>query len=179
MTIVGLYLPSAPEVPQWVRDSVVKINDQRPNDRTDFVVAGKEWIPDASMQDFRKRAGNDFLLIAPQHASVRGRLSDLTLSTGDGSFQAFGAQIVREDKDKVVPGVAYRIEPIKTSDTYRWVVAPEATPLTFGPPLGDESQSKISRIEKAIEDLKKASEEQNKEIQELRKAVEELRRQPR
>ncbi len=76
VTIIGLYLPSAREVPQWAKDSVAKINDQRPNDKIDFVVAGKEWIPDASMQDFRKRRRERFLTDRPptrrcQRASER------------------------------------------------------------------------------------------------------------
>jgi hypothetical protein len=176
MTIIGLYLPSAPEVPQWVRDGIAKTNDQRLDSKVEFVVAAKEWIPDASMQTFRNSAGSDFLLTAPQHASVRGRLNGLTLSSGDGSFQAFGAQIVREDKAKVVPGVAYRIEPTKTSGTYRWAVAPDAAPLTFGSPGTSDLESKVPHLQRSVEELKKASDEQAVELRELRKAVEELRK---
>jgi hypothetical protein len=57
--------------------------------------------------------------------------SGLDLSTGDGSFQAYGAQIVPADKPKLVPGVAYTIQPSNTGDTDRWAVAPNVTPLTL------------------------------------------------
>jgi len=36
------------------------------------------------------------------------------MSSG-GSFQAFGAQIAAEDKNKILPGVPYSIEPINTT----------------------------------------------------------------
>jgi hypothetical protein len=54
-------------------------------------------------------------------------LNHLTLSSGDGSFQAYAAQFAAEDKARLVPGVAYNIQPINTSETYRWVVAPDVT----------------------------------------------------
>jgi len=83
------------------------------------------------MRAFSNRAGHEFLLTAPQHPKLRARLSGLCQSAGDGSFQAFGVQLVPEDKAILVPGVAYSIQPINTSETYRWVVAPDMTLLTF------------------------------------------------
>jgi hypothetical protein len=52
------------------------------------------------------------------------------LSDGEGGFQAYGAQIVPEEKAKLVPGVPYSIQPVNTSETYRWVAAPDLAPLT-------------------------------------------------
>jgi hypothetical protein len=54
-----------------------------------------------------------------------------TLSNDLGTFQAFGARVLPEDKANLVPGIAYSIRPINISDTYCWVVAPDLPPLTF------------------------------------------------
>src|SRR5438128_2272417 len=99
----------------------------------DFLIAIQEWIPGAGnqMRGFYNRAGHEFLLTAPQQAAVRAQLSGLRQSAGDGSFKAFGARIVPEDKAKLVSGVAYNIQPINRSEIYRWVVAADVTRLTL------------------------------------------------
>ena len=77
------------------------------------------------MRTFRERAEQDFLLIAPPHPEVKVRLSDLILTRGDGSFQAYGAHIL--NKAALVPGINYSIKPINNRDTcdgYLWIVAP-------------------------------------------------------
>jgi len=92
----------------------------------------QEWIPGGAyhqMRAFEKRVGHEFLLTAPEHPSVKAHLNRTCLSAGDGSFQAYAAQVATEDKAKLVPGADYTIQPINTSDTYRWVVAPELMPL--------------------------------------------------
>jgi hypothetical protein len=127
VTIIGLYRPDAPEVPKWAADYLKK-----PDNGNDFVIACKEWLSgvENQMRVFYKHAGHDFLLTAPQHPDVRVQLSGLRQSTGDGSFQAYGAEVAPEDKAKLVPGVAYTIQPINTSDTYHWIIAPGLKPLT-------------------------------------------------
>ena len=80
-----------------------------------------------------RAVGHDFVLGAPNHAEVRVQLSGLKLSTGDGSFQAFGARIVAADLTKLERGVAYTIRPLNTSDTYRWQVAGDLAPLRWEP----------------------------------------------
>ena len=139
----------------------------------DFLIACKEWLPGTYMQmrAFEKRTGHEFLLTAPQHPKVRVQLSGLTLSSGNGSFQAYGMRVLPEDKAKLVPGVAYSIQPINTSDVYRWVVAPNLTPLSFSRPGSSELESKVSRLQTAVEELKKKSDEQAKELRELRKSA--------
>ena len=92
------------------------------------------------------------------------------------AFKRYGAQVLPEDKAKLVPGVAYSIQPINTSDTYRWVAAPDMTPLIFSNPGGSDLESKLSRLQTSVEELKKASDEQSKELRELRSAVKELRK---
>jgi hypothetical protein len=128
ITIIGLYQPDSIEVPKWARDDLTQHNGE-----IDFLIACKEWVAGGynEMRAFQKRAGHEFLLTAPQQPEVRVHLAGLNLSTGDGSFQAYGAQVVPEDKTKLVPGVAYNIQPINISDTYRWVVAPDTARLTF------------------------------------------------
>ncbi len=168
VTIVGLYRPDSPELPKWARDAL----GQR-NFGVDFLISGREWIPGSYMQmrAFRKLAGYEFLLIAPQHPNVRACLTSLNQSSGDGSFQAYGAQIVPEDKAKLVPGAAYSIQPINTSETYRWVVAPDLRPLKFSRPGSSDLESKVLRLQTAVEELRKKSDEQAKELRDLRKAV--------
>ena len=126
-TIIGLYSKGSPAVPKWVTEDTWKKTG------TDFLIACREWIPGDyhQMSAFRKRAGHDFLLTAPGQPDVRVHLNGLTLSTGDGSFQAYGAQIAAEDRAKLVPGIAYSIQPINISDTYHWVAAPDLMPLTL------------------------------------------------
>jgi transglutaminase-like putative cysteine protease len=131
VTMVGLFRPDSPELPKWVRDALAERDSG-----VDFLIACKEWIPESPMQmrAFRKRAGHNFLLTAPQHPSVRACLTSLNVSSGDGGFQAYGARVLSEDKAMLVPGIAYGIQPVNISDTYRWAAAPDVTPLTFGGP---------------------------------------------
>lgn len=128
VTIIGLYRPDSPQVPKWAVDSLAQHKSE-----ADFLIAAKEWIPEGynQMRAFYKRAGHDFLLVAPQHPEVRARLAGLRLSTGDGSFQAYAAEVVPEDKLKLASGVPYGIQPVNVSETYRWVAAPDTT-VTFG-----------------------------------------------
>jgi hypothetical protein len=128
VTIIGLHRPESAELPKWSAEFL-----KRPNNGNDFLIETREWLPgvENQMRAFYNRAGHDFRLAAPQHAEIRVRLSGLRLSAGDGSFKAFGAQIVPEDKAKLVSGVGYSIEPINTNQTYRWVVAPDVPPLRF------------------------------------------------
>jgi hypothetical protein len=129
VTIIGLYRPDSPELPKWAADYFLTT----PKSGTDFLIACKEWLPgvDNQMRVFQKHAGHEFLLTAPQHPDVGVRLSGLDQSAGDGSFQAYGAQVIAEDRVKLVPRIAYRIQPINTSDTYHWVTAPDLAPLTL------------------------------------------------
>jgi transglutaminase-like putative cysteine protease len=128
VTIIGLSRPDSPELPRWVAENL-----RRHKANTDFLIGCREWVTGSyrQMSAFQKRAGHEFVLIAPPHQEIRAHLTGLTLSQGDGSFQAYGAQVVPEDQAKLVPGVAYAIQPINTSDTYRWVVAPDMAPLTL------------------------------------------------
>jgi hypothetical protein len=128
VTIIGLYRADSPQVPKWAADYLAK-----PDSRTDFVIACKEWIPgdDNQMRVFRKHAGDAFRLTAAHQQDVKVRLNNLDQTAGDGSFQAYGAQFAPEDKAKLVPGVAYGIEPINISDTYRWAVAADVMKLTW------------------------------------------------
>jgi len=127
VTIIGLYLPESPQVPKWAADALALKRTE-----TDFLIAYKEWVPGSynQMRAFQKRASQEFLLTAAQKAKVRVHLSGLRQSAGDGSFQAYGAHILPEDKGKLVPGVAYSIQPMNSNETYRWTVEPG---LTFSP----------------------------------------------
>jgi len=128
VTIIGLYRPDAPEVPQWAAEYLKK-----PDNGNDFVIACKEWLPgvENQMRTFYKHAGHDFLLTAPRHPDVRVQLSGLRQSSGNGDFQAYGARVATEDKSKLVAGVAYAIQPVNTSETYHWTTAPDLKMLTF------------------------------------------------
>jgi hypothetical protein len=125
-TIIGLYQKGSPSIPKWVTDKIWQ------NLQTDFLIAYKEWIPGApnQMHAFSKRVGHEFELIAPQHPKVRVFLNGVDISS-NGSFQAYGAYVVPEDRSKLMPGVAYSIHPINISDTYRWVVAQDMKLLTL------------------------------------------------
>ena len=128
VTITALYRPDSPELPKWVADGLAQHHA-----REDFLIGCKEWLPgvDNQMRAFANHVGREFLLTAPQHPDIRARLSGLDLSAGDGSFQAYGVQIVPADKANLVPGIAYTIQPSNTNATYRWTVAPDMPPLTF------------------------------------------------
>jgi len=54
------------------------------------------------------------------------------VSSGDGSFQAYGLEIVAEDRDKVVPGAVYSVKPINTNGTYRWQISDHFAPVKLG-----------------------------------------------
>ena len=138
VTIIGLYRPDSPEVPHWAANSL-----KTEKHRNDFLIATKEWLPAARMQmsDFWERAGHEFLLTSSHQPEVKAHLIDGRLSSGDGAFQAYMAQVEPEDQTKLAPGVAYSIQPINTNDTYRWVVAPDLTRLTMKVSTSDDSAS--------------------------------------
>ncbi|HZR17523.1 MAG TPA: transglutaminase domain-containing protein [Verrucomicrobiae bacterium] len=121
VTIIGLYPKGSPQVPSWVRADTW----QKP--KTDFLIAGKEWLPGSyhQMRAFETRVGHEFLLTAPGHPTIKAHLNRLCLSQGDGTFQAYGAQFAPEDEPKLEPGVAYSIQPVNTSEIYQWTVAPD------------------------------------------------------
>jgi hypothetical protein len=125
VTIIGLYPKGSAAIPQWVKEDAWRESG------TDFLIACREWVPGKyrQMSTFSKRAGQEFLLRAPGHPDLKARLNGLTLSAGDGSFQAYAAQLLPEDRARLAPGVAYSIEPLNVSDTYRWVVARGTTLL--------------------------------------------------
>ena len=129
VTISALLPGDSPALPAWVDKNKTKESG------TDFFVVFPEWIPGSytQMRAFAKRAGNGFLLAAPGCAAIKARLSDAKVSQGDGRFQAFGVRVAPEDRDKVVPGVAYKIQPMNTSDLYRWAVASNLAPIVLGP----------------------------------------------
>lgn len=121
VTIIGLYPKGSTAIPKWVTE-----NENWQRDGTDFLIACQEWVPGTyrQMNAFSKRAGHEFLLSAPARPDLKARLNGLTLSKGDGSFQAYGAQLAPEDRAKLAPEASYSIQPLNISDTYRWVVAP-------------------------------------------------------
>jgi hypothetical protein len=128
VTIVALLRPDSPALPKFVSDGW-KPEARRP----DFLVAFKEWLPGKSyvqMRTFQQRVSQDFILRAAGHPDLRVHLLDSRWSQGDGSFQAYAAEIVAEDRAKIAPAVAYRIEPLNTSDTYRWQLAADLAPVT-------------------------------------------------
>jgi hypothetical protein len=128
VTIIGLYRPDSPKVPKWAADGMAQHHD-----KSDFLIAGKEWIAGTyhQMRAFEKRAGHDFLLTAPGHPDIRVHLNGLTQSAGNGSYQAYGAEILPEDRPKLVDGVAYSIQPVNISETYRWNATADVT-VVFG-----------------------------------------------
>jgi hypothetical protein len=129
VTIIGLYPKGSAAIPSWVTE-----HDDWQRGGADFLIACREWVPGTyrQMSTFSKRAGQEFLLSAPGHPDLKARLNGLTLSTGDGSFQAYAAQLAPEERAKLAPGVAYNIQPLNVSDTYLWVVAPGTTLLSAG-----------------------------------------------
>ncbi len=144
VTIIGLYPKGSPAIPKWVKEETWQKTG------TDFLIAGQEWLSGGSfhqMSAFEKRSGQDFLLTASGHPIVKAHLNHLTLSSGDGSFQAYAAQFATEDKANLVPGVAYNIQPINTSETYRWVVAPDITLLML---KNDQPAQNGNTLEKTV-----------------------------
>jgi len=126
VTIVRLYRPDAPELPDFVKKGI-----SRQQTATEYFVACREWVDGTyrQMSDFFKRAGHEIIFTATGHPDVKGRLNGHTVSSGDGSFQAYGLQIVAEDRAKIAPGVAYAITPSNISGTYRWQVSSDFAPV--------------------------------------------------
>ena len=126
VTINNLLLPNSSTLPKWVDFS-------HQSSKPDFLIGTKEWVAGNhfQMNAFEKRAGHDFVLSAPDHPPIKARLNGMKLSSGDGTFQAYGANILPEDKEKMVPGIAYSIQPLNISPTYRWELATNLAGLKF------------------------------------------------
>jgi hypothetical protein len=117
VTIVAVVPPDAPTVPAFVRGKPP----------SDVLICIAEWLPGQDyhqMRAFEGRVGHTFVLKLAGHPGVHLELDGGKFSAGDGTFQAFGARVVAEDRTKVVPGATYTLEPQDTSTTYRWTVNP-------------------------------------------------------
>ena len=127
-TIVALCRTDAPEIPAWLREGW-KPGQRRP----EFLICYREWLKGGAsqMRVFQKRVGSEFRLKSGDHPVLRAHLLEARFSQGDGRFQAYGAEVITTDRDKVVPGAAYTIEPINISETYRWQVAPDVKPIVL------------------------------------------------
>ncbi|MBI5766178.1 MAG: transglutaminase domain-containing protein [Verrucomicrobia bacterium] len=126
-TIIGLYRQGDKAVPAWVGDSPWQ------QGRVDFLIAYREWIRGGylQMRAFEKRVSHDFVLTAPACPEIAVQLSGLKLSTGDGSFQAFGARIAPADRAKIQRSVDYTLRPRNKSDVYRWATSPDLPALRW------------------------------------------------
>jgi len=105
-----LYPKGSPAIPAWSRRKLGR-------DRDGFSYCQQEWGPDGSyhqMSAFEKRAGQHSCLTASGHPTVKVALNRTTLSSGQRMFPAYAAQFAAEDKARLVPGVAYNIQPINT-----------------------------------------------------------------
>ena len=135
VTIVGLIRPGDKRVPAWLASS------WKPKSDMTFFISAKEWLTGSyrQMRAFSQRASHELLLTAPGHPEVHARLTRLNVSSGDGSFQAYEADVVPEDHAKVARGVGYTIKPINSSEKYRWQVAEDAGTITFQEPLAEDT----------------------------------------
>lgn len=126
VTIIALYSGNSAELPAFVKEA----NARQPN-QVEYFMACKEWVTGTyrQMRAFYDRAGHEILFTASGHPDVRGHLNGHTVSSGDGSFQAYGLEIPAEDRDKIVPGAAYGLKPINTNETYRWQVFDRLAPI--------------------------------------------------
>ncbi len=128
MTITKVIPANSPDLPAFVRGGNSKTAIP-----TEFFAACKEWLAGTyrQMSVFYGRVGHDLVFSAPGHPRIRAHFNGHTVSSGDGRFQAYGLVILPEDKGKIVAGVAYQIEPVNTSDTYRWQVSDRILPVTL------------------------------------------------
>jgi hypothetical protein len=127
-TIIALLRPDSPVLPAFVMAGA-KPGAKQP----DFFISYQEWLPGTyrQMRVFAEKVGREFVLSADGHPDLRARLSGLNVSQGDGRFQAFGAEVVATDREKIAPGVAYVLKPINTSATYRWRLDENLQPITL------------------------------------------------
>jgi hypothetical protein len=127
VTVTALHGLHSQSLPDRVKEVTAR-NVPRP---TEILVGVKEWVPGTYRQlsDFFKRASRDFLLIASGHPDLHARLNGHTVSLGDGTFQAYGLEVIPEDRDKIAAGAAYTLKPLNTNDAYRWQVSDGLIPL--------------------------------------------------
>jgi hypothetical protein len=125
-TVIALHGPRSPSLPDWL-----KAEEARHPGSTEILIGVKEWIPGTheQMRDFYQRASHNFLFVASGYPDVRGQLTGRMVSSGDGSFQAYGLEVMPEDAAKVAAGVAYTVKPLNTNDRYRWQVSDQLAPL--------------------------------------------------
>jgi hypothetical protein len=116
VTIDKLYPANAPVLPEFLRTAAAQHH-------IDFYISYKERVDGFHpMRVFYERAGTKFVLAAPGSPRIHATWSGATVSAN--GFETCAANIDSADKEKLVPGSAYTIEPINVSDMYCWVVAP-------------------------------------------------------
>jgi transglutaminase-like putative cysteine protease len=117
VTIDRLIPGDAPQLPEFFRSVAIK-------DKVDYFISYKERVDGAHpMRSFFKRAGHEFTLTAPNCPPIKIVWTGASVSEDD--LQTVAARIDAEDRHKLVPGIAYTIEPNNVSDVYRWVVQPD------------------------------------------------------
>jgi hypothetical protein len=127
-TIVGLLRWDAPSVPSWIANPW-KAGGRHP----DFLLCYKEWLTNRKqqMRIFQEKVGAEFVLSAPGQPDLHAKLIPSRFSQGDGSFQAYGLDLVAADRSLIAPGVAYTLRPVNISETYRWQLSPDFLPVTL------------------------------------------------
>jgi hypothetical protein len=93
----------------------------------DLMIEIAEYLPGQNYHQLRNylgKASHAFVLHAAGHPDIHLMLDGLNCNnTVEGvNHQGFGARIADADRDKLVSGVDYTIEPVNTSAKYYWVV---------------------------------------------------------
>ncbi len=120
--VTGAYWLSDPALPTWVPDP-------DPTTGRYIAVTIGEWIAAQDynqLSTFLDKAGRTFIFKAEGHPDVLATAGG-SLSTGDGSFQAFNLYLTPSELLKMVSGVSYTVHPVNTNETYFWTVMPGVT----------------------------------------------------
>lgn len=122
VTIDAVLLPDSPLLPEYFGKAAAQ-------GAFDLFLLYRERV-DAThpMRGFSRRAGHEFLLRAPGCEPVKARWTGASVSAS--GVETCALQIAPDDKARIVPAVAYRIEPVNISQTYRWVTGQDVT-VTF------------------------------------------------
>ena len=114
----------------WRNALPTAVADRLKDDPTgsDFYIGIREYIPHyrLQMREFARKAGREMALWAEGKPDVKVTLTNMkfSMSTKEGRhYQLFGAKVEADSRGRMEAGVAYRIRPLNTSETYAWSVA--------------------------------------------------------
>ena len=128
--VAGLFHCDAPEVPKAQAQTLEKMKGT-----DEFLIGIEAGSPGQDLQGLSTFAAHarsgELCLVPASGPNVGIKLNGLVVCASNGTFHAFGAKVLPEDRHKLAFGVTYSLKPSATHTPYDWLVPPDAKRIVF------------------------------------------------